>query len=170
VLFRSDTNALVAIASGYDSKLPLVETAIASNHAALARSVAAIEKLVGGNLSSKTIGVWGIAFKANTDDIRDSPALTIIDSLLSKGASVQAYDPVAVAPEKAGLVMKGSAEEAAAEADVLAVLTEWPEFAELSPEKVASAMNNSVVYDARRILPRDWKSHFSVVKVLGEAS
>ena len=168
--FPKDTNALVAIASGYDSKLPLVETAIASNHAALARSVAAIEKLVGGNLSSKTIGVWGIAFKANTDDIRDSPALTIIDSLLSKGASVQAYDPVAVAPEKAGLVMKGSAEEAAAEADVLAVLTEWPEFAELSPEKVASAMNNSVVYDARRILPRDWKSHFSVVKVLGEAS
>ena len=168
--FPKDTNALVAMASGYDSKLPLVETAIASNQAALARSVAAIEKLVGGDLSSKTVGVWGIAFKANTDDIRDSPALTIIDSLLSKGASVQAYDPVAVAPEKAGLVMKGSAEEAAAEADVLAVLTEWPEFAELSPEKVASAMNNSVVYDARRILPRDWKSHFSVVKVLGEAS
>ena len=168
--FPKDTNALVAIASGYDSKLPLVETAIASNQAALARSVAAIEKLVGGDLSSKTVGVWGIAFKANTDDIRDSPALTIIDSLLSKGASVQAYDPVAVAPEKAGLVMKGSAEEAAAGADVLAVLTEWPQFAELPPEKVASAMNNSVVYDARRILPTDWKSHFSVVKVLGEAS
>jgi UDPglucose 6-dehydrogenase len=168
--FPKDASALVAIANGYDSKLPLVESAIASNQAALARSVAAIEDLVGGDLSNKTVGVWGIAFKANTDDIRDSPALSIIHSLLRRGASVQAYDPVAVAPEKAGLVMKGSAEGAAAGADVLAVLTEWPEFTKVSPEKVASAMNNAVVYDARRILPRDWKSHFSVLKVLGEAS
>jgi UDPglucose 6-dehydrogenase len=168
--FPKDTSALVAIASGYDSKLPLVESAIASNQAALARSVATIEDLVGGDLSNKTVGVWGISFKANTDDIRDSPALMIIDSLLRKGASVQAYDPVAVAPEKAHLLMKGSAEEAAAGADVLAVLTEWPEFAKVSPEKVARAMNKAVVYDARRILPRDWKSHFAVLKVLGEAS
>lgn len=168
--FPKDTSALVAIANSYDSKLPLVESAIASNKAALARSVAAIEALVGGDLSNKTVGVWGIAFKANTDDIRDSPALTIIDLLLSKGASVQAYDPVAIAPERAGLLMKSSAEEAAVGADVLAVLTEWPEFAELSPEKIAFAMNNSVIYDARRILPQDWKPNFSVFKVLGEAS
>jgi UDPglucose 6-dehydrogenase len=168
--FPKDTSALVAIANDYDSKLPLVESAIASNQAALARSVATIEELVGGNLSNKTVGVWGIAFKANTDDIRDSPALVIVESLLSKGASVQAYDPVALAPERAGLVMKSSAEEAAAGADVLAVLTEWPEFAKVSPEKVAGAMNNSVVYDGRRILPRVWKSHFLDFKVLGEAS
>jgi UDPglucose 6-dehydrogenase len=168
--FPKDTNALVAIADSYDSKLPLVESAIASNQAALARSVAAIEDLVGGDLSNKTVGVWGIAFKANTDDIRDSPALMIIDSLLKKGASVQAYDPVAVAPEQARLLMKGSAEEAAAGADVLAVLTEWPEFAKVSPEKVAGAMKSPIVYDARRILPKSWKAHFSVLKVLGEAS
>jgi UDPglucose 6-dehydrogenase len=168
--FPKDTNALVAIANGYDLKLPLVESAIASNQSALARSVAAIEELVGGDLSNKTVGVWGIAFKANTDDIRDSPALMIIDSLLRKGASVQAYDPVAVAPEQAGLLMRGSAEEAAADADVLAVLTEWPEFAKVSPEKVAGAMKSSIVYDARRILPNSWKAHASVLKVLGEAS
>ena len=168
--FPKDTSALIAIANGYDSKLPLVESAIASNKAALERSVSAIEELVGGDLSNKTVGVWGIAFKANTDDIRDSPALTIIDSLLSKGASVQVYDPVARAPERAGLVMKSSAEEAAAGAEVLAVLTEWPELAKVSPEKVAGAMKSTIVYDARRILPRDWKSHFSVLKVLGEAS
>ena len=168
--FPKDTSALVAIANGYGSKLPLVESAIASNQAASARSVAVIEELVGGDLSNKTVGVWGIAFKANTDDTRDSPALRIIDSLLRKGASVQAYDPVAVAPEKAGLVMKTSAEEAAAGADVLSVLTEWPEFAKVSPEKVAGAMKSTIVYDARRILPSHWKSHFSVLKVLGEAS
>ncbi len=168
--FPKDTNALVAIANSYDSKLPLVESAVASNKAALARSADQIAELVGGDLSNKTVGVWGVAFKANTDDIRDSPALLIIDSLLRKGATVQAYDPVAVAPEQAGLVMKRSAEEAAADADVLAILTEWPEFAEVSPEKVARVMKSSIVYDARRILPKSWKAHVSVLKVLGEAS
>ena len=168
--FPKDTNALVAIANGYGSKLPLVESAIASNEAALGRSVNAIAELVGGDLKNKTVGVWGIAFKANTDDIRDSPALMIIESLLSMGAKVQAYDPVAVAPEQAGFVMKGSALDAASGADVLAVLTEWPEFAEVSPGKVAEAMRTSVVYDARRILPKSWRAHVSVLKVLGEAS
>jgi UDPglucose 6-dehydrogenase len=168
--FPKDTNALVAIANGYGSKLPLVESAITSNQAALMRSVTAIAELVGGHLSNKTVGIWGIAFKANTDDIRDSPALIIIESLLSLGAKVQAYDPVAVAPERAGFAIKDSALDAAAGADVLAVLTEWPEFAEVSPEKVAKAMKSSVVYDARRILPKSWRGHFSVLKVLGEAS
>jgi UDPglucose 6-dehydrogenase len=168
--FPKDTNALVAIANGYGSKLPLVESAIASNRAALKRSVAAIAELVGGDVRDKIVGVWGIAFKANTDDIRDSPALMIIESLLSMGANVQAYDPVAVAPVRAGFVMKGTALEAAAGADVLAVLTEWPEFAEIFPDKVTAAMRTSVVYDARRILPKSWKGRVSVLKILGEAS
>jgi UDPglucose 6-dehydrogenase len=168
--FPKDTNALVAIAKEFGSPLPLVETAIASNNAAIARSVNAITELAGGDLANKKVAVWGIAFKANTDDIRDSPALKIVDSLISRGAEVQAYDPVAVAPKRNGLVLKGSALDAAAGADVLAVLTEWPEFAEVSPDKVAEAMRTSVVYDSRRILPKSWKGRVSVLKVLGEAS
>ena len=168
--FPKDTNALVAIAKEFGSPLPLVETAIASNNAAIARSVNAITELAGGDLANKKVAVWGIAFKANTDDIRDSPALKIVDSLISRGAEVQAYDPVALAPKRTGLVLKGSALEAAAGADVLAVLTEWPEFAEVSPDKVAEAMRTSVVYDTRRILPKSWKGRVSVLKVLGEAS
>ncbi len=168
--FPKDTNALVAIAKEFGSPLPLVETAIASNQAAIARSVNAIAEIAGGDLANKKVAVWGIAFKANTDDIRDSPALKIVDSLISKGAEVQAYDPVAVAPKRTGLVLKGSALDAASGADVLAVLTEWPEFAEVSPGKVAEAMRTSVVYDARRILPKSWRTHVSVLKVLGEAS
>jgi UDPglucose 6-dehydrogenase len=168
--FPKDTNALVAIAKEFGSPLPLVETAIASNHAALARSVNAITELAGGDLANKKVAVWGIAFKANTDDIRDSPALKIVDSLIHKGAEVQAYDPVAAAPERPGFVLKGTALDAAAGADVLAVLTEWPEFAEVFPDKVAEAMRTSVVYDARRILPKSWRAHVSVLKVLGEAS
>ena len=168
--FPKDTNALVVIAKEFGSQLPLVETAIASNNAAIARSVNAITELAGGDLANKKVAVWGLAFKSNTDDIRDSPALKIVDSLISKGAKVQAYDPVAVAPERTGLVLKGSALDAAAGADVLVVLTEWPEFAEVSPDKVAEAMRTSVVYDARRILPKSWRAHASVLKVLGEAS
>jgi UDPglucose 6-dehydrogenase len=168
--FPKDTNALVAIAKEFGSPLPLVETAIASNHAAIARSVNAITELAGGDLANKKVAVWGIAFKANTDDIRDSPALKIVDSLIHKGAEVQAYDPVAAAPERPGFVLKGTALDAAAGADVLAVLTEWPEFAEVFPDKVAEAMRTSVVYDARRILPKSWRGQVSVLKVLGEAS
>jgi UDPglucose 6-dehydrogenase len=168
--FPKDTNALVAIARVYGSPLPLVQTAIESNDAAIARSAKTIAELAGGDLANKKVAVWGIAFKANTDDIRDSPALKIVDSLLSAGAEVQAYDPVAVAPERAGFTLKGSALDAAAGADVLAVLTEWPEFAEVSPDKVAEAMKTSVVYDARRILPKSWRGLVSVLKVLGEAS
>jgi UDPglucose 6-dehydrogenase len=168
--FPKDTNALVSIAKSYDSPLPLVESAIASNQAALVRSADVIEGLVGGDLENKTVAVWGVAFKANTDDVRDSPALKIIDILLKRGATVKAFDPIAIAPEQAGLSMASSALEATVGADVLAILTEWPEFSEISPELVAAGMKAPVVYDARRILPESWRSHFSVFKVLGEAS
>lgn len=165
--FPKDMNALVAIANAYDSKLPLVESTIASNKAALARSAQLIAELVGGDLSNKTVGVWGIAFKANTDDIRDSPALIIIDHLLGKGAKVQVYDPIAVAPERAGFVTKASALDAATGADVLAILTEWPEFSEISPQEVAALMNKPVAFDARRILPKTWRKFFNPLRVIG---
>jgi UDPglucose 6-dehydrogenase len=147
-----------------------VEAAISSNQAALSRSADEIETIVGGDLKDKTVAVWGIAFKANTDDVRDSPSLEIIDQLLKRGAKVKAYDPIAVAPAQVGLSSVSSALEATQGSDVLAILTEWPEFSEVSPHLVAAGMNESRVYDARRILPESWRTHFSVFKVLGEAS
>ena len=119
---------------------------------------------------NKTVAIWGVAFKANTDDVRDSPSLRIIEQLLERGANVKAYDPIAQAPEKDGLSRASSAIEATKGADVLAILTEWPEFSMVSPEQVVAVMKNSVVYDARRILPESWRPHFSVFKALGEAS
>ena len=168
--FPKDTSALVSIAKSYDSRLPLVESAIASNQAALTRSADVIEGLVGGDLANKTVAIWGVAFKANTDDVRDSPSLKIIDILLKRGATVKGFDPIARAPEQAGLSMVSSALEATSGADILAILTEWPEFSEVSPELVAAGMKAPVVYDARRILPESWRPHFSVFRVLGEAS
>ena len=168
--FPKDTSALVSMAKGYDSALPLVESAISSNEAAFKRSVDVIESLAEGQLMNKTIAIWGVAFKANTDDTRDSPALRIIDLLLKRGAKIRAFDPIARVPEAAGLSMASSAIEATKGADVLAILTEWPEFSMVSPEQVVAGMKNSVVYDARRILPESWRPHFSVFKALGEAS
>ena len=168
--FPKDTSALLAIAEEYGTRLQLVESAISSNDSALTRSVDAIEKLVGGDLMNKSVTVWGIAFKANTDDVRDSPALQIIQELLKRGAKVKAYDPIAVAPEQAGLSQTTSSLEAVEGADILAVLTEWPEFSNIPPGEVAAAMKAAVIYDARRMLPESWRSHFSVFKVLGEAS
>jgi UDPglucose 6-dehydrogenase len=168
--FPKDTSALVSIAKSYDSRQPLVESAINSNQAALTRSADVIEGLVGGDLANKTVAVWGVAFKANTDDVRDSPSLKIVDILLKRGATVKAFDPFATAPEQTGLSMASSALEATVGADALAILTEWPEFSKISPELVAGGMKESVVYDARRILPESWRSHFSVFKVLGEAA
>jgi UDPglucose 6-dehydrogenase len=167
--FPKDTSALLAIAEGYGTRLPVVESAISSNEAALTRAADAIEKLIGGDLTNKTVAVWGIAFKANTDDVRDSPAVNIIQDLLKRGAKVKAYDPVAVAPEQAGLSQTASAINAIEDADILAVLTEWREFSKVSPAEVAATMKASVIYDARRILPESWRSHFTVFKVLGEA-
>ena len=168
--FPKDTSALLAIATSLGSPLPLVEAAVSSNHAALARVVEAIEDLVGGDLTNKIVAVWGVAFKAHTDDIRDSPAINIVSALLKKGATVNAYDPVAIAPDQNGLSRVNSAIEAVSGADVLAVLTEWPEFSEVSAEEVSNAMKGSAVFDARRILPSTWKTHFSSFKVIGESS
>ena len=168
--FPKDTKALVSIAKSYDSRLTLVEAAIASNQNALLRSVDAIQGLVGGDLADKTIGVWGIAFKANTDDVRDSPSLMIIDQLLKREATVKAFDPIAQAPAKAGFTMASSALEATEGADALAILTEWPEFSKIPPELVVAGMKDSLVYDARRILPESWRPYFRTFKILGGAS
>jgi UDPglucose 6-dehydrogenase len=168
--FPKDTSALVSIANNMGSSLPLVETAIASNQAALDRAIDTISELAGGDLSNKVVGVWGVAFKAHTDDVRDSPALKIIEALLKRGAVVQAYDPVAVAPDRTGMSRSSSALHAAAGADVLVILTEWPEFFEASPEEVTKVMKSSVVFDARRILPESWRNHASVFRVLGGSS
>jgi UDPglucose 6-dehydrogenase len=132
------------------------------------RVVDKIEELAGGHLANKTVAIWGLAFKANTDDVRDSPSVFIINTLLQRGARVQAYDPAAIAPEQSGLTFFDSGVAAARGADVLAVLTEWQEFADLSPDEVTDVMKSSVVFDARRILPESWKSKATVFNVIGE--
>jgi len=167
--FPKDTQALVSVASDYGVHLPLVEASLESNEASFVRVLETLKSLCGGELEGKTVAVWGLAFKSGTDDIRDSPAVNIIERLLDRGAKVQAFDPVAIGPSLSGLSQHSNALEAAAGADVLAVLTEWKEFSLVEPEEVAQKMKTPVVFDARRILPDTWRSHMSEMRVLGDA-
>jgi UDPglucose 6-dehydrogenase len=166
--FPKDTRALISVASDFGLDLPVIDAALESNEESLSRVVESIRDLAGGSLEGKIVGVWGLAFKANTDDIRESPAMNIVARLLARGSEVVAFDPVAVAPKASGLSQVQSAELAAAGVDVLAVLTEWPEFAQVDPIKVAKSMKSTAVMDARRVLPVDaWRSAIDNFRVLG---
>ena len=150
--FPKDSRALVHIAEerGYDFEL--LRSAIEANDTQFDLTADKIVQMAGGSVAGKTIGVLGLAFKAGTDDVRDSPAVAIIERLLAAGARIQAYDP-AVDREIEGVERVGDVYDAAREADVLAVLTEWPEFAEIDLLKVKEVMNTPRVVDARNLFP-----------------
>jgi UDPglucose 6-dehydrogenase len=105
----------------------------------------------GGSLEGKTIGVWGLTFKARTDDTRESPSLFVIERLLARGAKVQAFDPM-VNRELDGFTVCADAYAAAEGASALAVLTEWEEFRFLDLAKVRSLMVGANIVDARNLL------------------
>jgi UDPglucose 6-dehydrogenase len=157
-----DTRALlhIAEAAGYD--FSLLAGAIASNEQQLARVVAKVETACGGDLEGVTVGVWGLTFKANTDDRRDSPSLQIAHRLAALGATVRAFDPtVAVGPgtdpddvpaDLAGLTLCADPIEAVTGASALVVLTEWDEFRWLDFSTVLSVMAAPSIVDARNLL------------------
>ena len=152
--FPKDTKALVHIAesAGYD--FDLLRGVIAVNDRQLHRVVNKITASCGGSLLGKTIAVWGLTFKANTDDIRDSPALAVIRRLITQGAMVKAYDP-GIREQISGIENCQSAVEAATGADVLTVLTEWDDFKWIDAGDVATAMAGRHVVDARNLLDRN---------------
>ena len=123
--FPKDTRALVSVAKNHGVNLGIVGAAIESNDNTFSRVVTRLKSLLGDELSGKNIAVWGLAFKANTDDTRDSPSLEIIKRLLSEGSKVKAFDPIASAPDWEGLTQADSAAAAASGADALLVVTEW---------------------------------------------
>ncbi len=107
-----------------------------------------------GTLRGKTIAVWGVAFKPNTDDVRESPALDIVHILQTEGAHIRAYDPVAVENARKishGIQFCDSAYTAAENADAVVLVTEWNEFKNLDFERVAATMKNKILIDGRNI-------------------
>ena len=134
--FPKDSRALVRIAEdgGYD--FDLLRGVISVNDQQRARIVDKISRAAGGSLDGATIAVWGLTFKARTDDLRDSPALAIVEELRDLGALIKAFDPT-VKTELPGIEMCLDAYEPCQGADVIAVLTEWDEFRWIDPDRVA---------------------------------
>lgn len=112
-----------------------------------------------GDLKGKTIGVWGLSFKPQTDDMREAPALYIINSLLEAGANVKAYDPVAIEEAKHHfgdrITYCKEQYEALIDADCLAILTEWPEFKFPSFKIITKLLSKPIVFDGRNIYDRE---------------
>lgn len=149
--FPKDTRALVSIAdeAGYD--FALLKGVINVNGEQLARIVHKVERAAGGSVAGKTVGLWGLAFKADTDDIRESPAVALASRLATRGATVQAYDP-RVRAEFDGISRAADALAAAKGADVLLVATEWNEFKTVDLRAVRDSMAGNSIVDARNIL------------------
>jgi UDPglucose 6-dehydrogenase len=158
--FPKDTHALINIADNAGYEFHLLRGVIAVNDEQFERIVGKIADAVDGNLAGRIVGVWGLTFKARTDDLRESPSLEIIKRLIAAGATVQAFDPTVSAlkpPIPDGVTIVDDAYAAAANADVLAVLTEWDDFRWLDAAKVASSMSGRTVVDSRNLLDRgEW--------------
>jgi len=156
--FPKDSRALIKIAETAGYRFSLLEGVVAVNNEQLDRVA---RKIVADNETHCTIAVWGLTFKANTDDLRDSPAIAIIDRLLARGVAVVAYDPTVLEPRlgvPAGIRLASSPIEACTGADGLAVLTEWDEFKWIDPTDVARVMTGRHIVDGRNILDRSqWR-------------
>ena len=152
--FPKDTRAMIRIAedAGYD--FALLRGVIAVNDEQFARVVQKVVDAAGGSLEGVRIGALGITFKAGTDDIRESPALEIIQRLVERGAIVRAYDPAVSSSPIEGVEVVKDAYSACEGAAVAVVLTEWDEFKWLDLDKLAGCMEHRTVVDARNILDR----------------
>ncbi len=149
--FPKDTRALVAIAdeAGYDFSLlrGVIEVNELQRHRVVDKVRAAVD------LDGATVGLWGLAFKAGTDDIRESPAVFLAEELMAGGATVQAFDPEATSVE--GVIRVDDPIQAAKDADVLLIATEWPLFQSVDLRTVREVMASPHIIDARNMLDPD---------------
>ncbi|WP_190819722.1 UDP-glucose dehydrogenase family protein [Saccharopolyspora pogona] len=153
-----DTAALLQVAEAVDFDFPLLQATISSNARQRERMVAKVVEACGGSLDGVRLGLLGLTFKAGTDDLRDSPALEVARLLAARGAELVAYDPglrgdePALPPE---MELVDDPYQAAKEAAVLVLLTEWQEFRTLDWNRVAEALQGPVVVDTRNHLDPD---------------
>lgn len=155
--FPKDVKALISIAQGYDYDFKLLKEVENVNHSAKKSIVQKAEKLL-GDLNGKKIGVLGLAFKPNTDDMRFAPSIEITKWLVEKGATVHAYDPQSM--EKAKKIIDNISYaqdiyEVAEDADLLIVITDWNEFKEMDMERIKQMMKVPNLIDARNIYDKD---------------
>jgi UDPglucose 6-dehydrogenase len=155
--FPKDTLALVKTGQDFDAPLRLIETTVSINDnrkRAMGRKVIAA---CGGNVRGKTIGVLGLTFKPNTDDMRDAPSIAIIQTLLDAGATVRAYDPEGMEMARTmitGIEYCADAYDVAKNADGLVLVTEWNQFRSLDLGRIKDAMATPSLIDLRNVYRR----------------
>lgn len=153
--FPKDVQALAKSSKDYQYDFKILDAVMEVNERQKRHLIPKIKKYFNNNLSGKKFALWGLAFKPNTDDIREAPALNIIDELLKEGAAVCAYDPEAMNNVKAVLGDKISFAErqydALAEADALIISTEWSEFRTPDFDNIVGLLKNKVIFDGRNL-------------------
>ncbi|HEY3052470.1 MAG TPA: UDP-glucose/GDP-mannose dehydrogenase family protein [Thermoanaerobaculia bacterium] len=152
--FPKDTSAMADIARSHNYEFQIMESVLRVNDDIKQRMVAKIVEAVGGGVKGKTIAMLGLAFKPETDDMRDSPAIPIIKGLQKRGASIRAYDPQAMENCRAifeNVTYCEDAYETAKGADVLVIATEWNEFRALNLERIRKDMRQPLLVDLRNV-------------------
>ena len=161
--FPKDTRAMASIGRERGEAQSIVEATVAANEAQKARMVAKVEEGMGGpgSLAGKTVAILGLAFKPNTDDMREAPAIAICEGLAARGASLRAFDPEAMkeaswrlAGIAGSLAFAKDEYEALAGADALVLVTEWNQFRTLDLERAGALMRSRNFFDLRNVYKR----------------
>jgi UDPglucose 6-dehydrogenase len=159
--FPKDVKALINIAKNVDYQASLMESVDKVNQAQKSKLFGYINRHFGGQLKGKTFALWGLAFKPNTDDMREAPSRVLMEALWAAGAKVQAYDPVAMDETqhiyglREDLKLVGTKEAALEKADALVICTEWKIFRAPNFELIKSALQSPVVFDGRNLYEPD---------------
>ena len=153
--FPKDVQALAKSSTEVDYDFKILNSVMSVNTNQKKKLIEPLQKYFGGDISGKTIAVWGLAFKPYTDDIREAPALENIKTLLSLGAKVKAYDPEAMENVKGvfgnDIYFADDQYDALQNADALMIMTEWPIFRTPEFEKIKNALKNKVIFDGRNL-------------------
>lgn len=159
--FPKDVKALISIAGDYGFDFKILKEVEEINKSQRRLFVSKMEEVM-GDLTGRKIAVLGLAFKPETDDIREAPAITIIENLIKRGATVIAYDPIASSNAKKiipNLNIAASALEACRDCEAILFITEWPEFKEFDWSLIKQDRNNLFVFDGRNIFyPEEMKA------------
>ena len=156
--FPKDTHAIAELARKKGAPMNTIDAAINTNTNQKKRMAEKLKDLLGGNFSGKMVGILGLAFKPNTDDVRESSSITMIQSIMDGGGKVQAYDPIANETMKEyfpDLSYCNSWSEACDAADAVAIMTDWNEFRGMDLPYLKSIMKAPVILDTRNILSID---------------
>ena len=173
--FPKDTQAMTEIARDAGRPFEIVETVVSVNDRVKANSVERVRSAVGDDLDGKVVAVLGLSFKPETDDMRESAALPLIETLVEAGATVRAYDPVAIENARKMLPLEveycEDSYDAATGADALVIVTEWNQFRSLDLDRIKEALARPIVVDLRNVYdPKKMVDHVFEYSSMGRAA